>query len=240
MGKYRHIKISLMLFFLAVIGVSLSSCMIFFMGDFREFLIDEDFNDGVANNWMPDVTAGIFWWVDAGEYLMDGSSALSQYTYSSYNEPGNDRFDDFVLEVTVTQYTGDTGANQCGLFFRGMDPTSLVSWPNTVMFEGYTFGIMDNGTWYLDKWTNAGFPSSLGTGLSAAINTGSGQKNLLKVYCRGDTIKIYINDVYITTVYDGYRYDGWVGLYAQESGGPGNSFGFDNFRLWLEREWNED
>ncbi len=136
MGKYRHFKISLMLFILAVIGFSLSSCMIFFMGDFTEYLIDEDFNDGIANNWMPNSPD---WWVGAGEYRMDDTTSLTNYTNSFYSERVFDENDHFTYQATITQYGGTTASNKCGLIFRSEDPWNVNADPP--LFTGYLLSV---------------------------------------------------------------------------------------------------
>lgn len=241
MGKYGHIKISLMLFFLAVIGVSLSSCMIFFMGDFREFLIDEDFNDGIANNWMPDGTAGISWWVDAGEYRMDNATLVFNYTNSYYNERLLDNRDHFSYQATIRQYSGDTASNQCGLIFRSDDPWKVNADPPP--FSGYLLRIeVYNGTgsyWALERY-DAGAMNTLMSGSNNPnINDLFGDTNVIKVKCEGSHIEVYFNGNYINSFEDGSYMGGHVGLFAYTSNLQLNSFAFDDVELWIPREYQD-
>ncbi len=223
------------------IGISLNSCMIFFMGDYREFLINENFDDGVADYWFKDTSGGINWFVTAGEYQMDGTSGVLQYTHSYYNKPEDDRFHDFYYEAAVTQYSGGTADNQCGLIFRSNNPWEVMGDP-IVNFSGYMLSIrIDDVTgsfWSLERW-DGGPQTILDSGLdNPVINTSWGSWNVIKVYCRENTIEVYINDSHITTVYDGIYWDGQVGLFARES--AFNIFGFDNVSLWRRRDWKDD
>ena len=110
-------------------------------------------------------------------------------------------------------------------------------------FNGYLLRIevYNNGNsyWALERW-DMSVPATLDEGWdNPNINAYFDAKNVIKVYCREDTIEVYFNDAYITTVYDGMYWDGHVGLFAYRSTAE-NDFRFDNVSLWRRRDWKED
>lgn len=239
MSKYSHIKMFLMLLFLAVICFSLSSCMIFFMGDFREFLIDENFNDGIANNWMP--LSGN-WYESDGEYWLNDSFMAFDYTNSYYFEPVLENNDHFSYQVTVKQIAGDSAAdNQCGLIFRSEDPGSVDVDP-LVAYNGYLLRIQvyDPGSyWALEKYVD-GVLTTLGSGNdNANINDVLSDHNEIRVKCEGSVMEVYINGHFIGSADDGTHMGRYVGLYAHTSASDLNWFAFDNVQLWIPREYQD-
>lgn len=239
MGKYRHFKISLMLFILTVIGFSLSSCMIFFMGDFTEYLIDEDFNDGIANNWMPNSPD---WWVGAGEYRMVDTTAAIGYTNSHYSERLFDENDHFTYQATFTQYGVETTSNKCGLIFRSDNPWDVNVFP-LANFQGYLLWIrILNGAgsdWGLERGDGVASIPLVGGTNDPNINDLYGDKNVIKIECEGSLIKVYFNGEYITSWDDGSYMGGHAGLFAQSAVGFFNSYGFDDVELSIPREYRD-
>ena len=240
MGKYRYFKIFLIPLFLAVICFSLSSCMIFFMGDFTEYLINENFNDGTANNWTPE--PGDNWFVSADEYRMSYAVMSMDYTNSYYNERVLDNSDHFSYQATVTQYSGAIADNQCGLIFRSEEPWIVDSDP-IVAFNGYFLYIAINDVgvsdWALEKY-ESGLPTPLISGSdNPNINNTFGAKNVIRIKCEGSYIEVYFNGNFINSVEDGMYSNGYVGLFAQNDSAQMNSFGFDDVKLWIPREYQD-
>ena len=235
MGSQRSIKITIMLIFIFTFGFSLTSCFMFFMDwegatDTIVYLIDENFDDSVADNWTPDASG---WWSVADfEYVLFPNPGTGTFI-SYYNETGNNSFTDFVFEAAVIQETGSVAtSHEFGLFFRVTDIVIAT-------FTGYRLVIeMSNApsaNWALVRW-DGGLPTPLlpftsNPNLSGIHGGIGGTYNRIKVECRGDNIDIYFNDVFIQSVTDSTYSAGFVGLIGEDTAFF-NNFSFDNVRLW--------
>lgn len=135
--------------------------------------------------------------------------------YATLTEP---LFADFVLEVDVTQLSGDLESSY-GVLFRmqGAD-------------QFYRFDITSNGlyvmerrnpdgTWtrFLDDWTE-----------SEAIKQGLATTNRLKVQAQGSILSFYVNDQLLQQVNDASYASGNIALDAGTFGHPGLHVAFDN------------
>jgi hypothetical protein len=173
----------------------------------------EDFNDGVADNWVDDGTG--VWSVDSGEYKMTGIAA-SLTRYSFFNEI----FDDFSYQVDVMRSAGSLSFAQ-SLIFR-----SDGSFQN-----GYVFSIGVTNNFLIYKRINgASYYLIPGWTTSSAINTGYNAWNTLKVECNGADMIFYINDTPVMSLTDTQYSSGFVGSTAYD-GNPATDMHFDNVIL---------
>lgn len=229
--------IIIMLIFMVVISFSVTSCFIFFMEwSPEELLIDEDFNDGIADFWI--MSSGS-WTTTGSEYMLTTTSAIYDCYGSYYNEPDNNSFNDYTFEANLIQMSGDLTDNKFGLFFRCFNPASISGNPPT--HNGYMLYIrMTDGTvgpfWGLQRWDGAGALNTLIPETShPALNDYHGMTNVVKVDVSGDKIDIYFNDVFIQTFYDPDYWYGYVGLFGW-GGASVNDFRFDNVKLRAVKE----
>jgi hypothetical protein len=178
----------------------------------------EDFEDGVADNWVDD-DSGV-WSVADGVYKMSGSQPqILASRYSYYDE----NFDNFSYQVDVRRTQGNELPGQ-GIIFRG-DGTDQ---------NHYVFHIGANGKYFIYKrvegvtiklipvWT-----------FTSAIQQGLDSWNTLKVVCQDSTMEFYINSILIESLIDSEFFTGKVGVRAVESSSVQNIMHFDNARLTL-------
>jgi len=162
-----------------------------------QFGFNEDFNDGVANDWVNDGSAR--WSVTGGNYKMRGTGANS-WAGSLYNAS----YYDFVYQARVKRTSGPL-TQSMGLFFRADNPNPYAG-------NGYGFHITADGYYSLWKYTS-GSPSSLiSSTSSSAINTGLGNWNILKVVTLGAQISVYVNGTLLGSVNDSSYLSGKVGV----------------------------
>ena len=132
-------------------------------------------------------------------------------------------FNDIAYQVQMTISTGDEG----GLIFRS-DDINPNNYPSSTNY--YLFGIRNDGHYSLSYHSNQ--PSVLlASGSSSAIKTGLNQPNLLTVIARGSNISLYVNQHYITSVNDGTRSSGLIGVFAQNDGNT-TDVAFRNVQVW--------
>jgi hypothetical protein len=172
----------------------------------------ENFDDGVANNWVADVSG--VWSVSTGQYNMTGIAA-SQNRSSYYNKT----VDNFSYQADMMRSSGSLSFAQ-SLIFR-----SDGSFQNGYVFSigatnSYIIYKRVNGTTiYLKNWTT-----------SSAINTGFNSWNTLRVECDGSDMQFYINNTIVGSFTDTQYSNGFVGLGAYD-GSTATNMHFDNVLL---------
>ena len=183
---------------------------------------NEDFNDGVANDWVNDESGR--WSVTGGNYKMTGTGANS-WAGSLYNAP----YCDFVYQAKVKRTSGPL-TQSMGLFLRADNPNPYAG-------NGYGFYITADGYYSLWKYTS-GSPSSLiPSTSSSAINTGLGNWNILKVVTLGSKISVYVNGTLLGSVNDSLYLSGKVGVGAfDQSSSPYSVAEFDFVTLDITRK----
>lgn len=147
---------------------------------------DDDFEDGVADNWSAVIGN---WSVIDSTYTLNCDSLTVNSTVYNLTITGN-----FVVEAKMKKISG--GSWFYGIYINGDNSTLNSSgyWNNSVMViilpDGrYGFWVMDNGlesgSWYT----------------CPAVNTGLDAWNTLKVIVNNDTgdYHVYINNQYIQT-----------------------------------------
>jgi hypothetical protein len=116
-----------------------------------------------------------------------------------------ERLTDFTLEADVRLVEGPEIA-EMGLVFRFREESNF-----------YFFRINGYGQYVVSKDVNGEWQEvagmEMGLVTSPYIKTG-GAANRLKVVCQGPQIALYVNDHYLTTVYDDSFAEGKIGLIA--------------------------
>ncbi len=162
----------------------------------------EDFNDGIADNWIDDGTGR--WSIGDGVYIMDSNSLVKVAT-SYYNVI----YEDFELKGKVNKILG-----------------SGLGWYNGLMAklngsERYLFIISPSGSYCL--WKN--LPDGSGIFLiewthSDYINTGFNSWNTLKIKMEGSFITLFINGNHVDDYNDpSYIKTGYAGLMSKDVDG---------------------
>jgi len=177
------------------------------------FDFNEDFNDGIADNWANDGSGR--WSVTGGYYRMTGNGA-GTFRGSQYNAD----YCDFVYQAKVRKTAGTTTAPM-GLFFRSNHPIPTSG-------SGYLFNIDTTGYYSLWKTTSGSETALVSWTSSASLNTGLNAWNILKVEARGSTIKIYANGTLLNTVSDPSYLSGKLGVTAyDQSAAPSSTVEYD-------------
>jgi hypothetical protein len=178
----------------------------------------EDFDDGVADNWIDDGSGTWSVPVPPGVYRSTGNQG-DWFRYSYYQE----YFSDFTYEADIRRTQGDPYYAQ-GILFRG-DGT----FNNFYCFQIDTTGYyliwkMVGGEYYLmiPEWT-----------YSDSLNQGIGVWNTLKVVCNGSNFEFYCNDSLVETLSDSQFSSGKVGLEMYDAYEVVNITEFDNAQLNL-------
>ena len=185
----------------------------------------ENFNDGVANNWVTDGSGT--WAVTSGVYRMTGTTpASSTVRYTYYNGDSID----FSYEAKVRKTSGSDDGSM-GLYFRSSDGAERNN--------AYIFHIAANGFYNCYKYVG-GVYTSLSSGwiASSAINTGLNVWNTLKVAAYGDSIKIYCNGILLDSYTDSSHSAGKPGLKAYDQTGYSNIVEFDDVKLFAVEPWH--
>jgi len=160
---------------------------------------EEDFNDGVADQWYFDDQ---LWYIDSGMLKIDSyywvGSAGTAYYYGS-------EFTDVTLQADMSKRLGDG------------------SWYNSLMFslssEGrYLFAITPNGEYCLWRnWSDGSGDFLIDWTFSNRLNTGFGVWNRLRVQVNGPNIYLYINDSFVNSYYDvDYLSKGYIGFLSKD------------------------
>ncbi len=186
-------------------------------GTNTNFDIHEDFEDGIANNWIP--TSG-YWGVSSNVYGVYSGSESKGGAY--YNED----FTNYEYEVSM-KITSTSTLRRAGIYFNG-NPFFPISFGGG-WGDGYLFYYRISGYWSLYKFQCGTSTTLVYSKESPKINTGESW-NTLKVRVNNGVIDIYINDSLHGSYYDDLLEKGKVGLYtaAQYAGAKAK---FDNITL---------
>lgn len=177
----------------------------------------EDFNDGVADNWVDD---GPHWSVPVDTYFLDCPSYARFVSY--YN---GSPYADFTY--TAEMYQVDTGnasmTYDFGMIFRS----------DGTLSNCYDFYAEPDGSVYLYKRVGGSGTSLYSNTLCPYWNIGFNVWNTVSIDARGSTIDIYINGNLEASVTDTTYTWGYIGLTGQGSGSYDQDFEFDNVSVTL-------
>jgi len=131
-------------------------------------------------------------------------------------------FNNFAYQAKATITQGDI----IGLIFRA----------DTISLKLYAFAISSDGVYVLESGQSSSLSGNnvklLAGASSTAINTGLNQSNLLTVIARGNTIYLYINKQYLTSVSDSTSSSGTIGVMGENMTKGPVDVTFSNIRVW--------
>jgi serine/threonine protein kinase len=175
------------------------------------------------NDPLTDNSLGYFWgetsdtrgsseFIGGAYHIISSVSGSYHYCYPlAYN------FSNFAYEVQVTLVQGD----QAGIVFR----------VNDTNYSFYYFHVDNQGDYALDIRNQSGSTTTLKSGTNPAINTTSGQSNILGVVANGSQIDLYVNHQKIDSVSDTTYSQGEVGVAVYENTNPTEAI-FTNAKVW--------
>jgi len=123
----------------------------------------------------------------------------------------------FVYQITMTIDQG----NQGGIIFRA----------NSAKGRYYLFRIGVDGSYTLERYNNNQL-TTLSSGFSPAIATGTGQSNTLSVMADKSTFYLFANQSYITTAHDSTFTSGQIGVVVFDFTFP-TDVEFSNAQVWV-------
>jgi hypothetical protein len=141
--------------------------------------------------------------------------ALRGFLQPCFAEGSN--FSNFVYQVTMTIDQGDQG----GIIFRA----------NGAKGQYYVFRIGVDGSYTLERYNNNQL-TTLSSGFSPAIATGTGQSNTLSVMADKSTFYLFANQSYITTARDSTFTSGQIGVVVLDFTLP-TDIEFSNAQVWV-------
>jgi len=131
-------------------------------------------------------------------------------------------FDNFAYQAQATITQGYI----IGLIFRA----------DTISSKLYVFAISSNGVYVLESGQSSGLSGNnakiLAGASSTTINTGLNQSNLLTVIARGNTIYLYVNKQYLTSVSDSTSSSGTIGVMGENTQNGSVDVAFSNIQVW--------
>jgi len=186
------------------------------ISSFNQTPMTEDFQDGVADNWIDD---GAHWSVFSSgvdyTYLLDCPSYarfVSYYDASPYA--------DFTYSVDMMQEM-TTSASM--IYFVGM-----IFRSDKTLANCYDFYAEADGSVFLYSRVGGSGTVLYSNTLSTFWNVGHDAWNTVKVDCTGANIDLYINGNLETSVTDPTHIWGYIGLTGEGSGIYDHNYHFDN------------
>ncbi len=134
--------------------------------------------------------------------------------YAALAEPV---FDDFVLEVDVTQLAGDPESSFGILFRKTGDQFYRFDITGSGLFVMERHNADGSWTRFFDDWRD-----------TEAVKQGISVTNRLKVMAQGGDLSFYVNDQLLQQVNDASYAGGQIALDAGTFGRPGLQVAFDN------------
>jgi len=154
----------------------------------------EDFEDNLAQGWVPRVRAGggQEWRVENGRYLAGPSDLTTGVMESSYSLQ---TFRDVVVEATIEHTGWDSSFAYIAIRGKPTGSNSLTSG------TAYLFGITGNNGFTAFRIVNGNVQSILATSLSPAVTTPP-FSNRVRVEATGPVLLFYVNGYYVGGVVD--------------------------------------
>ena len=148
----------------------------------------EDFEDGVANNWIDDGSGT--WSVAEGVYKMIGNRPPGTTYTTRYSYYEGSEFDNFTFQIDVNNISGKLTSYR-GMIFRG-DGT----------LQNYYAFCVRSGSYYIYKLENGAHTNIRYWVSHNAVNRGYDIWNTLKVVCSGHSMDFYCNGTFLETITD--------------------------------------
>jgi hypothetical protein len=183
--------------------------------------------------WSDDLSTGSYWSLDAGDIIIDTTTLSLKDGKLSASAAAIGKgtnwwltylaFQDAFLEAKFDIGTCSDD-DQYGLVFRAPDYASG---------NAYYFLVTCDGRYDLRRWTSNGTTMLLGMPSSEKINAGSDQTNLLGVWIKGATIRLYVNNTMIQEINDdSLPNSGHFGLFLNARKTPGLTIYLDEISYW--------
>jgi hypothetical protein len=153
-----------------------------------------------------------------GEYRL--AIYTDNYVVWTTPEPALD-LSDFVIEVEARQVEGPLD-NNLGLLVRYQEDDDSFYW----------FQISSDGYFSVDLHEGGDWVSLVGWEASSAIEQGLDATNRLRLVCRGNEFRFYVNDSPLTSLVDHTYTTGNIGLAAGTFDEPGVVVLFDNLQVY--------
>ncbi len=172
-----------------------------------------------ASNWYLLDTASTTFKVKDGALVMTAKNpgGMDEWGLSQRDAVG-----DFYMEVDFRTGDACAGMDRYGVLVRAPKPD-----------RGYVFGFSCNGQYRLYKWDGSTYTGLQEWTPSPVIRTGSGQKNTLGIWVKGNKFKLYANGQLLGTAQDKAFDSGQFGLFIASQETP-------KFKVYVEevRFWN--
>jgi len=126
-------------------------------------------------------------------------------------------FSNFVYQVQMIIDKGSQG----GIIFRA----------DSAKTQYYLFRIGTDGSYALDLYSGTNQTTTLKNGVSLTIATGAGQSNQVAVIANKNSLYLFINQQFITSVKDSTLSSGQIGVVALDYGTP-TEVEFSNAQVW--------
>ncbi|MCX6927225.1 MAG: M4 family metallopeptidase, partial [Verrucomicrobia bacterium] len=170
----------------------------------------EDFNDGLAQGWLPDIAAN--WQVVNGEYRAQTSSddfMTSRYDAQEWSD----------LTVQMTCWRSGSPNNSAAVVVR-----ATADFDDSIG-SGYVFQISAAGSYGVWKLVNGAWSWLQAWTTSPTINTDT---NVLAAVAEGNLLRFYINGTLVWTGIDTDLVSGRIGLMGYSSSSEAATHFFDN------------
>ena len=187
----------------------------------------EDFNDGLAQDWVPDIPAD--WQVVSGEYRAQSSDG---WMFSRY---AGREWADLAVQMSCRR-TGDTGNSAAVVLRATPDFDDSVG-------SGYVFQITTSGYYGVWKQVGGSFSWLQSWTISPAVSAGT---NVLAAVAQGSLLSFYVNGTLVWSGTDTALASGRIGLGGYSGSSYLATHYFDNViagmplaltALGAEQEW---
>jgi hypothetical protein len=130
--------------------------------------------------------------------------------------------DDFYMEIKATTGEECSGLDRYGLLLRAPDPN-----------KGYVYGFSCDGRYRIYKWDGENYQPIQEWKASAHIKSGPNQTNLLGIWLKGNTIRLYANRILLGEYTDSTYDSGQFGLFIGSSETEDFEVSIDELSYWL-------
>jgi Zn-dependent metalloprotease/Leucine-rich repeat (LRR) protein len=178
--------------------------------------IFEDFNDGVANNF---VFYNSYTYVENG-VLKAYASGDNTWAETYYNQD----FQDFTMEYRVKKDQGSADAS-LGILFRSSGSM------NTGDASGYLLCTTASGYYSVFRMTSGSATNLIPWTASSAINTGFSTWNIITIEASGSSIKFYVNSQYVNEINDANYTSGRFSFCSYLTSGYTNDISWDDISI---------
>lgn len=179
--------------------------------------------------WYDPMNSGANWYLldeDNTKFeIEDGNLVMRSVEPGKAEEWGlatHTEIDNFYMEIRAV--TGDqcSGLDRYGLLLRAPDPN-----------QGYVYGFSCDGRYRIYKWDGENYQAIQEWKSSPHIKAGSDQTNLLGIWMKGDTIRLYANRILLDEYTDDTYDEGRFGLFIGSSETEDFEVYIDEISYWL-------